>query len=93
MKKVVNKEKMSNVFLMEMKTNKEWMEKVKDKCSMKHGLIVPSSGKSGGLAMLWKEGIMVDVIGDFNEIVGLSKKEGGSIRPRHQMEKFSDVKL
>ena len=28
---------------------------------MKHGLIVPSEGKSGGLALLWKEGINEDV--------------------------------
>lgn len=28
------------------------------------------------------------VIGDFNEIMGLSEKEGGSIRPRKQMEDF-----
>ena len=28
------------------------------------------------------------VIGDFNEIIGLSKKEGSCIRPRKQMEDF-----
>ena len=49
------------VFLMETKSNKEWMGMVKDKCNMKHGLIIPSEGKNGDLAMLWKEGITVEV--------------------------------
>ena len=42
---------------METKSNKEWMEKVKERCKLKHGLIVPSDGSKGGLAMLWKEDI------------------------------------
>lgn len=37
------------------------MSKVKDKCNMKNDFIVPSKGNSGGLALLWKEKIMVDV--------------------------------
>ena len=49
------------VFLMKTKSNKEWMGMVKDKCNMKHGLIIPSEGKNGDLAMLWKEGITVEV--------------------------------
>ena len=122
------------------------MSEVKDKCNMKNGFIVPSKGNSGGLALLWKEEIMVDVktyshdhidawvnggltvgwwhltrfygnpetakcpeswaklkhlkgtsslpllvIGDFNKIMGLSKKEGGSIRLRRQMEQVVDT--
>ena len=31
------------------------------------------------------------VIGDFNEIIGLSEKEGGRIRPNRQMELFLEV--
>jgi len=31
------------------------------------------------------------VIGDFNEIMGMSEKEGGSTRPRQQMESFVDT--
>ena len=37
------------------------MEKVKEKCNMKHGLIVPSNGNSGGPVLLWKEDIKVEV--------------------------------
>nr|XP_023870319.1 uncharacterized protein LOC111982934 [Quercus suber] len=61
LEKAVNKEEPNIVFLMETKSNREWMEQVKDHCKMKHGLIVPSDGSKGGLAMLWKEGIKVEV--------------------------------
>ena len=46
---------------METKSNREWMEKVKERCKLKHGLIVPSDGSKGGLAMLRKEGITMEV--------------------------------
>ena len=46
---------------METKSNREWMEKVKERCKLKHGLIVPSDGNKGGLAMLRKEGITMEV--------------------------------
>lgn len=117
--------------------------KVKEKCNMKYGLIIPSNGNSRGIALLWKEDVKVKiqtylqdhidawvdrganvgwwhligfygnletakrpeswaklkhlkgtsplpwlVIGDFNEITSLSEKEGGSLRPRKQMELF-----
>ena len=61
LEKVVNKEEPIIVFLMETKSNRDWMNKVKYKCNMKQGLIVPSEGKSGGLALLWKEEIKVEV--------------------------------
>ena len=61
LEKVVSNEDPIIVFLMETKSNREWMGMVKDKCNMKHGLIIPSEGKSGGLTMLWKEGTTVKV--------------------------------
>lgn len=131
---------------METKLNRDWMEKVHDQCKLKHGLIVSSDGSIGGLAMLWKEGVVVhaktysmfyiDVfmdggeitgwwyltgfygnpetslrfdswallkssrgtsqlpwlaIGDFNEIIGLSKIEGGGSRPMQQMARLSNA--
>ena len=57
----MNKEEPNIVFLMETKSNREWMEQVKDLCKMKHGLVIPSDGSKGGLAMLWKEGIKAEV--------------------------------
>ena len=41
------------VFLMETKSDIEWMKKVWGKCDFKQGLIVPSNGSSGRLALLW----------------------------------------
>ena len=61
LEKAINKEEPIIVFLMETKSNREWMNYVKDRCKMKHGLIIPSEGKSGGLALMWREGIKVDV--------------------------------
>ena len=39
------------VFLMETKSDRDWLEKVRDRCGFKQGLIVPSVGNSGGLAL------------------------------------------
>lgn len=61
LEKVVNKKGPNIVFLMETKSNREWMEQVKDQRKVKHRLIVPSNGSKVVLAMLWKHGIKVDV--------------------------------
>ena len=140
---VVKKEEPKIVFLMKTKSNKEWMVMVKDKCNFKHGLYVDNIGSKGGLAMLWREEVKLEVqtfsqshidalvdggaeygwwhltgfygnpetskrhepwatmkhlgttsslpwlvIGDFNEIISMSEKEGGSSRPRQQLANF-----
>ena len=77
LEKVVKNEDPNIVFLMETKSDREWMELVKDRCKMKRGLIVPSNGSKGGLAMLWKEGIKVDVKTFPRIILMLWLKEGG----------------
>lgn len=46
---------------METKSDLDWMMKVKEWCKFKNGLVVPSRGKSGGLAMLWKEEVKLDI--------------------------------
>ena len=48
LEKMVNEEEPIIVFLMEMKLNRDWMNKVKDKCNMKQGLVVPSERKVVG---------------------------------------------
>ena len=45
------------VFLLETKLKKYQMEKEKFKTGLLNGLIVPSVGSSGGLAMLWSRDI------------------------------------
>lgn len=58
---MVRREDSNIVFLMETKSNDEWMVMVQDKCGFKHGLFVLSNGSSGGLAMLWKENVKLDI--------------------------------
>ena len=114
-----NKEEPNIVFLMETKVDKKkWIDKVKERCKLKHGVFIPSNGNSGGLTLFWIDGgssigwwhltgfygnpetdrrseswaklkflknsssLPWLVIGDFNEIIGLSEKEGGHIRPK-----------
>ena len=137
LKEVVKREDPNIVFLMETKSNEDWIVMVHDKCRFKHGFFVSSNGSSGELAMLWKEEVQLNVqmfsmshinawvdggskvgwwylfgfygnpkivrrpeswaklkhlrttsslpwlvIGDFNELMGMSEKEGGSNRPK-----------
>ena len=49
------------VFLMETKFSVEEMADVKRKIERSQGMIVPSVRRSGGLALLWKESVVVDV--------------------------------
>ena len=57
LKKVIKVEAPKIIFLMETKSCKGWMEKVRDECEFKNGLIVPS----GGLALLWKKDVTIHV--------------------------------
>ena len=49
------------VFLMETKFNVEEMAYFKHKLERSQGMIVPSVRRSGGLAFLWKDSVVVDV--------------------------------
>ena len=49
------------VFLIETKAGFSWMERFKHDLEFIQGLIVPSDGKSEGLALLWKEEMNVNV--------------------------------
>ena len=51
------------VFLMETKIKKKAMEKVMEKIKFVNGLVVPSEGRSGGLAMLWKREVQLEIMG------------------------------
>ena len=58
----MNKEEPDIVFLMETKVDKkEWIDKVKERCKLKHEVFVPSIGNSGNLALFWKDGVTLDV--------------------------------
>ena len=58
---MVNKEEPILVFLTETKLKKDWLELIKEKCRMKNCFVVPSIGNSGGLILLWKDDLRVDV--------------------------------
>ncbi|XP_075669913.1 uncharacterized protein LOC142639649 [Castanea sativa] len=47
---------------METKSSKEWMDKVKEEFNMKQSWVVPSNGRSGGLALLWKDEIKIELL-------------------------------
>ena len=49
------------VFLSETKLKKRSMEKKKVSVGFINGLVIPSYGRSGGLALLWRKEITVDV--------------------------------
>lgn len=47
------------VFLAETKTGENRMKGVRNKIGYTQGIMVPSDGRSGGLAMMWKEGTKI----------------------------------
>ena len=47
------------VFLSETKANRNRIRGIQRKLNFTQGIIVPSDGRSEGLAMLWKEGVDV----------------------------------
>ena len=51
LQKVVNQEEPILVFLIETKLNKEKAKKVRDQCNFKFSWVVPSEGRSEGLAL------------------------------------------
>ena len=49
------------VFLIETKSKKNRMERIKNRIGFANGLIVPSVGRSGGIALLWTREINLEV--------------------------------
>ena len=64
LKKIVQIEAPRLVFLMETKLPQKamkWMSNIKHSLGLTQGMVVPSDGKSGGLALLWKPDVKMDV--------------------------------
>ena len=51
------------IFLSETKIKKNAMEKIMEKINFVNGLIVPRKGRGGGLAMLWKREVSLEIMG------------------------------
>lgn len=45
------------------------MKKEKEKAGFRNGLIIPSMGRRGGLALLWKKDILVEIQGYSNHYI------------------------
>ena len=61
LEKVVSSEDPSFIFLMETKLVVSEMDGIKEGLNRSQGLVVPCKGRSGGLALLWKNELKVDV--------------------------------
>ncbi|XP_023890148.2 uncharacterized protein LOC112002224 [Quercus suber] len=61
LEKVVSSQDPSLIFLMETKMCVSEMDGIKETIDRPGGLVVPSKGRSGGLALLWKRDIRVEV--------------------------------
>ena len=51
------------IFLSETKIKKKAMEKIMEKINFVNGLIVPRKGRGGGLALLWKREVDLEIMG------------------------------
>ena len=61
LKKIIKAQVPNLVFLMETKSDTDWMEYIRDQCEFKNGFFVPSDGSSGGLALLWRKEVIVHI--------------------------------
>jgi len=59
LKRAIKREDTSLVFLMETKLEVDEMKRVQHEIGMVQGIAVPSVGRSGGLALLWKSDMKV----------------------------------
>ena len=69
------------VFLAETKAGINWIKGVQRKLEYSQGIIVPSDGRSGSLALLWKEGTMIDLKSCSNSHIDLVVRESSSSEP------------
>ena len=62
LKKVIRLEQPKFVFLMETKSDVDWMKVIQDRCDFQEGFFVPSVGSSGGLALFWDSEVRIKVV-------------------------------
>ena len=76
------------------------MERVKRKVDIQYGLIGPSDRQSGGLAMLWKQDICLDILGYSNNYIDAIVTEQASyvrirdcaLKKNHKDAKIDKIK-
>ena len=79
LKKVIRLEDPNLVFLMETKSNEEWVKIVRNQCGFKDSFVVPSDGFKGGLALFWKFDIKVDILNSSLSFIDALIKGGDRI--------------
>ncbi|KAL4620053.1 hypothetical protein ACB092_06G126100 [Castanea dentata] len=67
------------VFLSETKASESKMKEFQQKLKLTQGIMVPSEGKSGGLAMIWKEGTDVRLKSCSNSHIDVVVHSGSSV--------------
>jgi len=77
LKKVIRLEKPKIIFLMETKSDVDWMKVIRDRCGFKESHVVPSDGSSGGLALFWILEIKIQILSSsLSHIDGIIDEEG-----------------
>lgn len=69
------------VFLVETKANQNRIKGLQRKLDLTQGITVPSNGRSGGLAMLWREGVDVRFKSCSNTHIDVVVCEGDEAQP------------
>ena len=69
------------VFLSEMKAGTSRIKGIQNKLDYTQGITVPSDGRSGGLAMLWREGMDVRFKSCSNSHIDVEIHESSSVAP------------
>lgn len=77
MKKVIRVEDPNLVFLIETKSNEEWVKIVCNQCGFKDNFVVPSDRLKGGLALFWKSDSKVDVLNSSLSFIDTLIEGGG----------------
>ena len=81
LKNVIRLEKPKIVFLMETKSDVDWMKVIRDRCGFKESHIVPNDGSSGGLALFWILEIKIQVLSySMSHIDGVVDEGGTSTK-------------
>ena len=79
LKKAIRKEDPSLVFLMETKLIGSEMKKLQEEVGLLQGLFVTSVGRKGGLALLWKFDIQVELRGLNQWFIDVFVNSGGEL--------------
>lgn len=91
LKKVIRIEKPNIVFLMEKKSDVDWMKIVRDHNGFKESYIVPSDGSSGGLALFWNSEIKMQVLSSSLSYIDGIVNEGSTSNKWHMIGFYGNL--